>query len=350
MLHRRIVLIAAFVLINCLSADGETAVFGSDNRRPYDEASVSEREGLLNATGSITCLDGTSGTGFVVDITDYIEGAQDFHVIATAAHVLYDDWTGDSRGKCAFRPASLPDKYLEIDERLVGATRLKDVDSNDWAFARIDKPDDGFAVIRFVSTRTNRFGASSDPQLWAVGFVKKWGSLAVTSGCKPDNRPLYPALLRQKDELAHMVIHNCDVLGSSRGGPLAIRKNGEFQTIAINSGGGGTKYEDLKGIPYDPKRNFYNHSRRFDKELEEKLIAFISRFAHIKNPSPRIKARSELVRNIQSNLDRLGYDAGPIDGLMGRQTKEAIDAFQTTLGITPTGLVSEELLLLLKAR
>jgi hypothetical protein len=317
---------------------GEAAVFGGDDRKTYDEASVSVREGLLNATGSITCLDGTSGTGFVVDITDYLKGAQDFHVIATAAHVLYDNWTGESRGKCAFRPAGLPDNYLEIDERLVGATRLKDVDSNAWAFARIDKPDGGYPAMRIALGDTDEFGAPSDPQLWAVGFVKEWNSLAVASGCEPDNRPLYPALLRQKDELAHMVIHDCDVLGSSRGGPLAIRNNGEFQAIAINSGGGGgTKYEDLKGIPYDPKRNFYNYSRRFDKELEEKLIAFISRFAHIKNPSPRIKARSEQVRNIQSNLDRLGYDTGPIDGLMGRKTKEAIQAFQTTLGIHPNG-------------
>jgi hypothetical protein len=350
MFYRQTVSIAAFVLLYSLPLHGEAAVFGGDDRTPYDDASVYLREGLLNSTGVITCLDGTTGTGFVVDITDYIEGAQDFQVIATAAHVLYDEWTGESRGRCAFRPASLPDKYLEIDERLVGATRLKDVDSNDWAFARTDKPNDAYAAMRFVSESRNDFGAPSDSQLWAVGFVKEWGSLSVASGCKPDDRPLYPALLRQKDELAHMIIHDCDVLGSSRGGPLAIRKNEEFQAIAINSGGGGTKYEDLKGIPYDPKRNFYNHSRRFDKELEEKLIAFVSRFAHIRNPSPGIKARRELVRKIQSNLDRLGYDAGPIDGLKGHKTKDAIQAFQTTLGITPTGRVSEELLLLLKAR
>ena len=130
-----------------------------------------------------------------------------------------------------------------------------------------------------------------------------------------------------------------------------IRGLGEFRVIAVNAGdGGGTKYKRLYGIPYDPQRSFHNYSRRFDSELEEKLIAFISRFAHVKSPSPTVAARTELVTKIQDNLNRLGYDAGPSDGLMGRRTRDAVRAFQTTLGITPTGRVSEELVLLLESK
>ena len=121
--------------------------------------------------------------------------------------------------------------------------------------------------------------------------------------------------------------------------------------IAINAGdSGGKKFPRLTAVPYDPKRNFYNFARRFDLELEQKLVAFISRFAHLKNPPQTIKARSELIRKVQSNLNRLGYDVGPVDGFIGEKTRDAIRAFQTSLGITPTGRLSEELLLLLESK
>ena len=91
-------------------------------------------------------------------------------------------------------------------------------------------------------------------------------------------------------------------------------------------------------------------ARTEESLLEQKLIAFLSRFAYLKHPTATIAARSELVSKVQANLTRLGFDAGPTDGLTGTKTREAVKAFQTTLGITPTGLISEELLLLLESR
>ena len=55
-------------------------------------------------------------------------------------------------------------------------------------------------------------------------------------------------------------------------------------------------------MPYDPRRSFHNHSRRFDSELERKLIAFLSRFAHLKHPTATIAARSQMVSKVQENL------------------------------------------------
>ena len=63
-----------------------------------------------------------------------------------------------------------------------------------------------------------------------------------------------------------------------------------------------------------------------------------------------MRARSDLIANVQSQLARLGYDPGPLDGLAGRKTREAVRAFQAALGITPTGRISEELLLLLRTK
>ncbi|MEN0000827.1 MAG: peptidoglycan-binding protein [Pseudomonadota bacterium] len=49
------------------------------------------------------------------------------------------------------------------------------------------------------------------------------------------------------------------------------------------------------------------------------------------------------VQNIQAILNANGYNAGPVDGLMGNQTREAISAFQADNGMDPTGEVNEEL-------
>ena len=57
----------------------------------------------------------------------------------------------------------------------------------------------------------------------------------------------------------------------------------------------------------------------------------------------------DTVRQVQTYLTLLGYDPGPTDGLPGRRTTAAVRRFQQDLGMTPTGRISDELLILLKA-
>lgn len=52
---------------------------------------------------------------------------------------------------------------------------------------------------------------------------------------------------------------------------------------------------------------------------------------------------SEEVRSIQTGLNALGYDVGPVDGLMGGRTQEAIDEYQREEGLSTTGEPSAEL-------
>lgn len=46
---------------------------------------------------------------------------------------------------------------------------------------------------------------------------------------------------------------------------------------------------------------------------------------------------SAKVKTIQRRLNKLGYDAGPVDGLLGRKTRVAIQAFQRDRGIAADG-------------
>ena len=50
-----------------------------------------------------------------------------------------------------------------------------------------------------------------------------------------------------------------------------------------------------------------------------------------------------LIRNIQSGLTALGYDSGPVDGIVGRQTRTAIEAFRKREQLA-SGEITAELL------
>ena len=68
------------------------------------------------------------------------------------------------------------------------------------------------------------------------------------------------------------------------------------------------------------------------------------------NPVPPPEPSRNTVRQVQAYLALLGYDSGPVvDELPGRRTTAAVRRFQQDLGMTPTGRISDELLVLLKA-
>ncbi len=345
--------LAALLLTGAVHQAG-AAVFGLDRRKPFDATTAFDLGLPLSAVGTITCLDRHEGTGFVVDVSGYVVDEVDFHVVATAARSLTNPESGKSRGRCAFRPASDPGVHLEIGdlgERLVGTDAPENADGGDWAFAKLDKGKYELGSLRIAFEDVYDFDTPGEVEVRAIGLDDEEGVIAVSSSCRLDDKRAYPTLRRRDDGLDQMILHDCDFLGPAKGGPLVVFEGGEAQVVAINTGdSGGQKFPRLSAVPYDPKRSFYNFSRRFDLELEQKLVAFVSRFAHLKNPSQTIKAQSELIRNVQSNLTRLGYDTGPVDGFMGIKTRDAIRAFQTSLGITPTGRVSEELLLLLESK
>ncbi len=54
--------------------------------------------------------------------------------------------------------------------------------------------------------------------------------------------------------------------------------------------------------------------------------------------------RQELIADIQSELNRLGYNAGPADGAFGPSTRRAIVTYQSDMNMTVTGEASERLL------
>jgi peptidoglycan hydrolase-like protein with peptidoglycan-binding domain len=52
----------------------------------------------------------------------------------------------------------------------------------------------------------------------------------------------------------------------------------------------------------------------------------------------------EDVRAVQSGLRAKGMEPGPIDGIVGPRTREAVRAFQTRYGMKPSGTLDNQLL------
>lgn len=76
---------------------------------------------------------------------------------------------------------------------------------------------------------------------------------------------------------------------------------------------------------------------------------------HLKFAQPKVMARasrqpSRLVTKIQRALRERGYEPGPVDGVTGRRTREAIELYQREAGLPVTGRADEALLYELRPR
>jgi len=61
-------------------------------------------------------------------------------------------------------------------------------------------------------------------------------------------------------------------------------------------------------------------------------------------PDPFRLSGRRLVIEYQRELNRLGFDAGPVDGVLGRKTVAAVKAFERSRGLTPAGRLTPSIL------
>ena len=58
----------------------------------------------------------------------------------------------------------------------------------------------------------------------------------------------------------------------------------------------------------------------------------------------RRQAQFNLIKAVQTTLTEAGYDPGPVDGLRGPKTDEALAAFQAEAGLEPDGILGPKTL------
>ena len=74
------------------------------------------------------------------------------------------------------------------------------------------------------------------------------------------------------------------------------------------------------------------------------LISFL--FSYAENGTASVSSKSDIskdIRQIQTLLALLKFDPGPIDGILGKKTTNAISAFQLDIGVPVTGKIDQNL-------
>lgn len=91
-------------------------------------------------------------------------------------------------------------------------------------------------------------------------------------------------------------------------------------------------------------------------DVKDEVDRFINAYLSV-NPRPAgsaapssMSVRRDLVRQVQERLQAVGFKPGGIDGALGPQTREALQWFQNTKGLLPTGEIDEKTLDALEVR
>jgi hypothetical protein len=124
-----------------------------------------------------------------------------------------------------------------------------------------------------------------------------------------------------------------------------------FEAIAVsNRGLAGMNYPYVSSYPYSyPSYYDYGHSGPGEQFLEMPLD-----YPDSPSASGSYSGRSfypgqgadspDSLRQVQSTLEREGYYSGPVDGVLGPQTREAIENYQRDHRLTVTGKVTSAML------
>lgn len=78
------------------------------------------------------------------------------------------------------------------------------------------------------------------------------------------------------------------------------------------------------------------------RELPDETTIFIERPETVERP--RQVEGDPMVKNVQETLKELNFYGGDVDGLLGPNTRVAIEAYQTKMGMPVTGTVDDQLL------
>ena len=213
---------------------------------------------------------------------------------------------------------------------------------NDWALIRLAQPICGRSLpVRGVSRETLR-KAGREGRLYIVGIHgdRKLDGLLYSPNCRiVDNR--YTRSMRKAVSGGEVLYYTCDTYKGSSGAPLLMdtprgpvvvgmnvgTQNHRLSEGASVSGGGSVKegiYIANIGVP----------------------AAAFAREARVLSRS-RIITGKVKVRQLQMLLNRAGYDAGPVDGILGHRTRQAILMFRKRNGLMPVATATPYMLRLL---
>lgn len=104
----------------------------------------------------------------------------------------------------------------------------------------------------------------------------------------------------------------------------------------------------IGGAAEEERRREFEDDPIYDRSYDEGAYDEEVRYREPRYEEPRrerrpVVKRSALVSDVQTSLNKLGYNPGPIDGVMGSKTADAIGQYQEEYGLLVTKKPSKAL-------
>lgn len=204
-----------------------------------------------------------------------------------------------------------------------------------WAQAAIDMPTDtGVAELPDAGAPfPTRFGAQAAPPADPAA-AEDWGDVA------PSQRHAPSAL----DNLGlAATVPTGPVFDAERGARLTTEAGGR-RAIAADPQPAARPTGIDGAVPSPAMADRHTAPSRAASDTVSAPPADDPTLAAVAMPTPRAAVPDDDVRTAQRLLNALGYDAGPADGLLGRRTRAAVQAYQGAVGQATDGKVTPALL------
>lgn len=324
------------------------AIFGSDDRRdlPDTMSPLEGRIGMLYEQSTQTLC-----TAFCVEKD----------VIATAAHCLFQAKNGrlPDLGEVTFRlsyggtqlNAGIFGRRTPFTKHYiaVGTTAFNNEPPlsapRDWALVKLERAICRFGTIPIVTQPVPELIKKSDEnKIFQVAYhwdYKHW-QLAYSTPCRiqRDYDQIRWRFIRQHFiDHEQLLLHTCDTGGASSGSPILLDSGEPSAPVAVAINVGTytrtrillKKGEVVKRLSPDIIANTGVNGTAFHHVIPELAS------------SEMIASHEDMVR-LQSELTIRGLYSGTLDGELGRATRAAIVAFESSVGALPTGLPTVALL------
>ncbi len=148
----------------------------------------------------------------------------------------------------------------------------------------------------------------------------------------------WPTIAADFDNPEHLVLHTCDTGGASSGSPLLAETPTGPKVVAINVG----TYVQSRSVLHETPPD----GAAFSDAVANTAVsatAFAKQLAAFRGA--RMLVTSAQLRELQEQLRKLALYLGAGDATYGPSLKTAIETYEKSIGLPPTGLATEEILL-----
>ncbi len=226
--------------------------------------------------------------------------------------------------------------------------------SKDWTFAKLKQSSCQNRTLQFTQTSfANLKKAVRQKRVFMIGFhgdsQMKVRILSSNCGVRTyGNRKYFRTSHRRFLQRSGTLLpHTCDGVKGSSGSPIFISTNEGPRVVGINLGTFRSeryrvKKNRITGKIIGKRKLLYRRETNF-AVLAQAFLSGLERYGN-----ETLLSDLESFKEVQALLKKLGFYKGPIDGVLGRGTRAAIESYERKNKLVPLATPTQQLLLRLR--